>query len=131
MDGSLRIGIHTSIVGNYLNALESGSEARAATRCKIFSLAEMWQGGTARIPEVDAQAFRARPGRGNADRPLVYPCKLPDQLHRNSGCCRPVDQAFHDEIVRAVVLGADFLVVHPGARARRTTGQAISTIVDR
>jgi len=39
-------------------------------------------------------------------------------------------QAFHDEIVRAVVLGADFLVVHPGARGEATTGQAISTIVE-
>ena len=39
-------------------------------------------------------------------------------------------QAFHDEIVRAVALGADFLVVHPGARGEGSTGQAISTIVE-
>src|SRR5258708_8632299 len=39
-------------------------------------------------------------------------------------------QAFHDEIVRAVSLGADFLVVHPGSRGESTMGQAISTIVE-
>src|SRR2546427_13072598 len=39
-------------------------------------------------------------------------------------------QAFHDEIVRALALGADFLVVHPGARGEATTGQAIATIVE-
>jgi deoxyribonuclease-4 len=39
-------------------------------------------------------------------------------------------QAFHDEIVRAVALGADFLVVHPGARGEGTAEQAISTIVE-
>ncbi|HEX8766041.1 MAG TPA: deoxyribonuclease IV, partial [Candidatus Acidoferrum sp.] len=39
-------------------------------------------------------------------------------------------QAFHDEIVRAVALGADFLVVHPGARGEGSATQAISTIVE-
>src|SRR5260370_26864681 len=39
-------------------------------------------------------------------------------------------QAFHDEIVRAVTLGADFLVVHPGARGESSSQQAISTIVE-
>jgi deoxyribonuclease-4 len=39
-------------------------------------------------------------------------------------------QAFHDEIVRALALGADFLVVHPGARGEATAGQAIATVVE-
>jgi deoxyribonuclease-4 len=39
-------------------------------------------------------------------------------------------QAFHDEIVRALALGADFLVVHPGARSQSPAGQAISTIIE-
>src|SRR2546427_12692477 len=39
-------------------------------------------------------------------------------------------QACHDEILRALALGADFLVVHPGARGEATTGQAIATIVE-
>ena len=30
-------------------------------------------------------------------------------------------QAFHDELVRGIVLGADFLVVHPGARGENPT----------
>src|SRR5438132_2090333 len=39
-------------------------------------------------------------------------------------------QAFHDEIVRAVALGADFLVVHQGARGESKTEHAVSTIVE-
>src|SRR5213592_2757083 len=39
-------------------------------------------------------------------------------------------QAFHDEIVRAVALGADFLVVHPGARGEAKTEHALSTIIE-
>src|SRR6266478_5651024 len=60
MDGGLRIGIHTSIAGSYLHALESARKL-GCNALQIFSSSpRMWQGGSARIPDVDAQAFRAR-----------------------------------------------------------------------
>src|SRR6202040_232546 len=60
MDGSLRIGIHASIAGSYLNALEAARKL-GCNALQIFSSSpRMWQGGPARIPEVDAAAFRAR-----------------------------------------------------------------------
>jgi len=39
-------------------------------------------------------------------------------------------QAFQDELIRAVSLGADFLVVHPGARGESQIDAAIANIVD-
>src|SRR5260370_12679563 len=64
MDGSLRIGIHTSIAGSYLNALESARKL-GCNALQIFSASpRMWQGGSARIPEGRVQAFRARRGEG-------------------------------------------------------------------
>src|SRR5438045_4301044 len=60
MDGRVRIGIHTSIAGGYLNALESARKLGCNT-LQIFSASpRMWQGGSTRIPELDAAAFRAR-----------------------------------------------------------------------
>src|SRR3974377_114090 len=60
MDGSLRIGIHTSIAGSYLNALESARKL-GANALQIFSASpRMWQAATVRIAEADAKAFRAR-----------------------------------------------------------------------
>ena len=60
MDGSLRIGIHASIAGSYLNALESARKL-GCNALQIFSSSpRMWEGGPARIPEVDAAAFRSR-----------------------------------------------------------------------
>src|ERR1700739_474238 len=60
MDGRVRIGIHTSIAGSYLNALESARKL-GCNALQIFSASpRMWQGGPARIPELDAAAFRAR-----------------------------------------------------------------------
>jgi hypothetical protein len=50
MDGSLRIGIHASIAGSYLNALESARKL-GCNALQIFSSSpRMWQGGPARIP---------------------------------------------------------------------------------
>src|SRR6266850_2291523 len=60
MDGSVRIGIHTSIAGSYLNALEAAWKL-GCNALQIFSESpRMWQGGPAGIEEVDAQAIRAR-----------------------------------------------------------------------
>src|SRR5437879_732590 len=130
MDGSFRIGIHTSIVGNYLNALESARKLGCNT-LQIFSASpRMWQGGTARIPEVDAQAFRARQEELRLGPLVIHANYLINLASEQRMLQTRSIQAFHDEIVRAVVLGADFLVVHPGARGEATTGQAISTIVE-
>ena len=130
MDGRVRIGIHTSIAGRYLNALESARKL-GCNALQIFSASpRMWQGGPARIPEVDAAAFQARREELRLG-PLVVHANYLINLAAVQPMLRTRSvQAFHDEIVRAVALGADFLVVHPGARGEGSTGQAISTVVD-
>src|SRR5258708_4389879 len=130
MDGSVRIGIQTSIAGSYLNALESARKL-GCNALQIFSASpRMWQGGSARIPEVDAQAFRARREELRLGPLVIHANYLINLASAQRMLQTRSIQAFHDEIVRAVTLGADFLVVHPGSRAESTTGQAISTIVE-
>ena len=130
MDGSVRIGIHTSIAGSYLNALEAARKL-GCNAVQIFSASpRMWQGGPARIPEVDAAAFRTRRAELQFG-PLVIHANYLINLAAAQPMLRTRSiQALHDEIVRALALGADFLVVHPGARGEATTGQAIATIVE-
>src|ERR1700719_1272820 len=60
MDGSLRIGIHTSIAGGYLNALESAHKLGCNALQILPATRPMWAGGPTRIPDFDATAFRAR-----------------------------------------------------------------------
>jgi deoxyribonuclease IV len=115
LDGTLRIGIHTSIAGSYLNALESASKL-GCNALQIFSASpRMWAGGPARIPEVAAEAFRARRealGLG----PLVIHANYLINLAAPQPMLRTRSiQAFHDELVRGIDLGADFVVVHPGS----------------
>lgn len=129
-DGSLRIGIHTSISGSYLNALESARKL-GCNALQIFSASpRMWQAGPSRIPDADAAAFRARReelGLG----PLVIHANYLINLAATQPMLRTRSiQAFQDELVRAISLGADFLVVHPGSRGEAKTGTAIATIVD-
>jgi deoxyribonuclease IV len=130
MDGSVRIGIHTSIAGSYRNALEIARKL-GCNALQIFSASpRMWQGGPARIPDLDAAAFRARREELRLG-PLVIHANYLINLAAAQPMLRTRSiQAFHEEVVRALALGADFLVVHPGARGEATTGQAIATIVE-
>ena len=130
MDGSLRIGIHTSIAGSYLNALESARKL-GANALQIFSASpRMWQTATVRIAEPDAKAFRTRReelGLG----PLVIHANYLVNLAATQPMLRTRSiQAFHEELVRALALGADFVVVHPGSRGDAPVEQAIRTIVE-
>jgi deoxyribonuclease-4 len=130
LDGSLRVGIHTSISRSYLNALEAARKL-GCNALQIFSASpRMWTGGPARIPDADAAAFRARReelGLG----PLVVHANYLINLAAMQPMLRTRSiQAFHDELVRAIALGADFLVVHPGARGEAKIETAIATIVE-
>jgi deoxyribonuclease-4 len=115
MDGTLRIGIHTSIAGGHLNALESAHKL-GCNALQIFSAnPRMWAGGPARVAEVDATAFRARRAALGLG-PLVIHANYLINLAAQQPMLRTRSiQAFHDELVRGIALGADFVVVHPGA----------------
>ncbi|HXC34099.1 MAG TPA: deoxyribonuclease IV [Verrucomicrobiae bacterium] len=128
LDGSFRIGIHTSIAGDIAAALDSAAKL-GANALQIFSASpRMWPRGGSRIAEADAARFRARRSELGLG-PLVihdnYLINLacPDRVMRAKSI-----QAFHDELVRAVALGADFLVAHPGACLGSEKAQAIGEI---
>ncbi len=130
MDGSLRIGIHTSIAGGYSNALDSAHKL-GCNALQIFSASpRMWAGGPSRIPEVDATAFRARRqelGLG----PLVIHANYLINLAAQQPMLRTRSiQAFHDELVRGIALGADFVVVHPGACGECKPDQALRLAIE-
>lgn len=127
-DGGFRIGIHTSIAGDIAGALDIAAKL-GANALQIFSSSpRMWPRIGSRIAEADAARFRARRAELGLG-PLVihdnYLINLasPDRVMRTRSI-----QAFHDEIVRAVALGADFLVAHPGCCVGSDKAEAISEI---
>ena len=130
MDGSTRIGIHCSISGSYLNALESAKKL-GCNALQIFSASpRMWQMGNVRIAEQDGKAFRARREELQLG-PLVIHANYLINLAAQQPMLRTRSiQAFHEELVRGLALGADFVVVHPGARGESSMELAIATIVE-
>jgi len=127
-DGSIRIGIHTSIAGDITGALDL-AHGLGANTLQIFSASpRMWDRGIARISEADAKRFRER-RRELGLGPLV----IHDNYLINLASPNPVlrtrsVQAFHQELVRAMALGADYLVAHPGCGKDGSRESAIAAI---
>jgi deoxyribonuclease IV len=128
-DGSIRVGIHTSIAGDITGSLEIAHKL-GANALQIFSSSpRMWDRGTSRISDADASRFRER-RKELALGPLVihgnYLINLasPDPVLRTRSIL-----AFHQEIVRATALGADYLVFHPGSGRDGSKESAIAAIV--
>jgi deoxyribonuclease IV len=108
-----RIGVHLGMAGGASNAVERAREIGANTFQIFSSSPRMW-----RAPKVDPkQAVRMRELRAALDvgplvihtSYLVNVCSQSDEIRQKS-----ID-AFRGEIERALVLGAEYLVLHPGS----------------
>lgn len=132
MDGSIRIGIHTSIAGEIASALEIAANL-GANALQIFSASpRMWSRGVngSKMASASMQRFRERRAE-LALGPLVIHANYLINLASQERVLRVRSiQAFRDELMRAVALGADFLVVHPGCGCGAEINAAISSIAE-
>jgi len=129
-DGSVRIGIHTSIAGDIVRALEL-AHGLGANALQIFSSSpRMWdRGGGPRISEADAKRFRVRRKELGLGPLVVHDNYLINLASPNPVLRTRSVQAFHQELIRDVALGADYLVAHPGSGRDGTKEAAIAAIV--
>ncbi|MGO9776127.1 MAG: deoxyribonuclease IV [Terracidiphilus sp.] len=123
-----RIGIHLGTTGGASNAVEQ-ARAIGANTFQIFSSSpRMW-----RAPKVDPkQAARMKELRAALDvSPLVIHtsylvnvCSQSDEVRQKSIA------AFRGEIERALALGAEFLVLHPGSWKGLTRDEGLTLAAD-
>src|ERR1700739_1315489 len=119
-DGSVRIGIHTSIANGFAGSLQSAPQT-GVNALQIFSASpRMWPRVGALIAQIDATGFRAKRAELG-----IGPLGIHANYLINLATSDPVVrvcaiQAYHDESGRAVALGADYLVVHPGSCCGKT-----------
>jgi deoxyribonuclease-4 len=108
-----RIGVHLGTAGGASNAVERAREIGANTFQIFSSSPRMW-----RAPKVDPkQAERMRELRKSLDvgplvihtSYLVNVCSQTEEIRQKSIA------AFRGEIERALTLGAEYLVLHPGS----------------
>ena len=127
-DGSTRIGIHTSIAGDISASLEI-AHGLGANALQIFSCSpRMWDRGGMRIAEAEATRFRLRRKELGLGPLVVHDNYLINLASPNPVLRTRSVQAFHQELVRAIALGADFLVAHPGSGRESTPQAAVSAI---
>jgi len=108
-----RIGVHLGTAGGASNAVERAREIGANTFQIFSSSPRMW-----RAPKVDpGQAKRMRELRASLDvgplvihtSYLVNVCSQTEEIRQKS------IGAFRGEVERALALGAEYLVLHPGS----------------
>src|SRR5271154_4948258 len=127
-DGSIRIRIHTSIAGDISGALDL-AHGLGANALQIFSSSpRMWGHGSSRIADTDAARFRARRTELQLGPLVVHGNYLINLASPNPVLRTRSIQAFHQEIVRAAALGADYLVAHPGSGLGGAVAPAINMI---
>jgi deoxyribonuclease-4 len=108
-----RIGVHLGTAGGASNAVERAKEIGANTFQIFSSSPRMW-----RAPKVDPeQAKRMRELRAKLDvGPLViHTSYLVNVCSQTSEIREKSVAAFRGEIERALALGAEYLVLHPGS----------------
>jgi deoxyribonuclease-4 len=124
----LRIGIHTSIAGGLENAALKAVELGANT-FQIFSTSpRMWRAAPLR-PE---QIRRLRALRAQHD---LAPLVVHDNYLINLAAREPLTRArsikaFRGELERALAIGAEYLVAHPGSYRGQTLGQGIEAVAE-
>src|SRR4051794_25073448 len=118
-----RIGVHLGTAGGASNAVEKAHEIGANTFQIFSSSPRMW-----RPQKIDAmQAERMRSLRAKYDvgplvihaSYLVNVCSQTQSVRENSVA------AFRGEIERALTLGAEFLVLHPGSWKGMTRNEGL------
>jgi deoxyribonuclease IV len=124
----MRVGVHTSIAG----ALENAAHHAGKIGCDTFQMfSANPRGWRTLTPSAEnCERFRAARG-GYALAPLVihdnYLINLAsaDELIREKSIA-----AFRRELERALALGAEFLVTHPGSAKGSTPEAAIATCIE-
>jgi deoxyribonuclease IV len=123
-----RIGVHLGTAGGASNAVERAREIGANTFQIFSSSPRMW-----RAPKVDPkQAERMRTLRAQLDvgplvihtSYLVNVCSQSDDVRQKSIA------AFRGEIERALALGAEYLVLHPGSWKGLTRDEGLKLAAD-
>jgi deoxyribonuclease IV len=127
-DGSIRIGIHTSISGDIAGALDI-AHGLGANALQIFSSSpRMWGHGSSRISETDATRFRQRRAELQLGPLVIHGNYLINLASPNPVLRTRSVQGFHQEIVRAMALGADYLVIHPGSGLGASVESSVAAV---
>lgn len=123
-----RIGLHTSIAGGVVRALERAWALRC-TAVQLFSASpRSWAGLQRRLEEEQAAAFRRKRRELGLDPVVIHANYLINLAAGSDRLYERSIRAFRGELLRAQQLEADYVVVHPGSRGTQALPAAIERV---
>lgn len=124
----MRVGVHTSIAG----ALENAAHRAKKLGCDTFQMFSANPRGWRTLEPTEEECVRFQAARCKHG---LSPVVVHDNYLINLASADPMMReksvaAFRREIQRAVALGADYLVTHPGSARGSSASEAIQTCIE-
>jgi deoxyribonuclease-4 len=124
----VRVGVHTSIAG----ALENAAHHAYQIGCDTFQMFSANPRGWKSLEPAaeDCERFRAARATHGLTPVVIHDNYLINLASADSEIRQKSVAAFRRELRRALALGAEFLVTHPGSAKGATPQRAVSTCVE-
>ncbi|HUV97303.1 MAG TPA: deoxyribonuclease IV, partial [Acidobacteriaceae bacterium] len=117
------IGVHLSTTGGVAAAVRRAPEIGANTLQIFSSSPRMWR--ASKITADQASATRAARDELGVGPLVIHTSYLVNLCSQSQEVCEKSVLAFRGEIERALALGAEYLVVHPGSYRGMTRNQGL------
>ncbi|MGH9448188.1 MAG: deoxyribonuclease IV [Terriglobia bacterium] len=124
----MRVGAHTSIAGGLANAAHHAKKVGCDTFQMFSGNPRGWR--TRAADPSEYEAFRESRSAYKLHPVVVHDNYLINLASADRGMREGSIAAFRRELERAVSLGADFLVTHPGSAKGSTASQAIANCIE-
>ncbi len=117
------IGVHLSTTGGVANAVRRAPTLGANTLQIFSSSPRMWR--ASKITAEQAESTRTARAELGVGPLVIHTSYLVNLCSQSQEICEKSVQAFRGEIERALALGAEYLVVHPGSYHGMTRPQGL------
>jgi deoxyribonuclease-4 len=124
----LRVGVHTSITGSIENAVLRAAEIGCDTFQMFSANPRGWR--TIDPSRQECEQFRATREEHDLSPLVIHDNYLINLASADEEIRRKSVAAFRRELGRALALGADYLVAHPGSAKGSTVPEALRTCVE-
>ena len=123
----MRIGIHTSIAGALENSAHRAAELGANTFQIFSSSPRQWKASIPTVPAI--VAFQKAREKHGLDPLIIHDNYLINLASAHESVRKLSIECFRGELVRAIAIGADYLVAHPGNYKGVTIEQGILNFI--
>lgn len=119
----MRIGLHTSIAGALERSATTAAELGANTFQIFSSSPRQWKASVPSVPAI--KLLNAAREKFDLTPLVIHDNYLINLASANEGIRKQSIEAFRGELVRAVAIGAEYLVAHPGNYKGQTVEEGI------